>query len=90
MKGEPTNLEAALNCATKYEAYEQSLITQGTLSKSSAYALVADDDRPRRQSRAVNAVTGTGDDTAVQLHVDELQSLLEQSTKGIAALTCLS
>ena len=27
MKGQPTTLEAALNCAIKYEAYEHSLIT---------------------------------------------------------------
>ena len=87
MKGEPSNLEAALNSATKIEAYEQSLITQGTLSKSSAYTSVLDDDRPRRRSHAVNAVQGTGDDTAVQLRVDELQNLLEQAAKGIAALT---
>jgi len=46
MKGKPSNLEAALNCATKYEAYEHSLISQSTLSKSSAYTSVSDDDRP--------------------------------------------
>ena len=86
MKGEPSNLEAALNHATKIEAYEQSLITQGTLSKSSAYISVSDDDRPRHRSRAVNAVQGTGDDSAVQLRVDELQNLPEQATKGTAAL----
>ena len=87
MKGEPSNLEAALNyCSTKIEAYERLLITQGTLSKSSAYTSVSEEDRPRRQSRAVNALQGTGDDTAVQLRMDELQNLLEQATKGIAAL----
>ena len=86
MEGEPTTLEAALNCAIKYEAYEHSLITQGILSKTSAYTLAADDDRPRRRSRAVNAVQGTGDDTAVQLHMDSLQNLLEEATKGIASL----
>jgi len=63
MKGEPSNLEAALNCATKYEAYEHSLISQGTLSKSSAYTSVSDDDRPRCRSHAVNAVQGTGNDS---------------------------
>jgi len=78
MKGELSNLEAALNCAIKIETYEQSLITQGTL--------VSSDDRARRRSRAVNAVQGTGDDSTVQLHVDELQNLLEQATNGIAAL----
>jgi len=86
MKGEPSNLEAALNHATKIEAYEQSLIMQGTISKSPVYTSVSDDDQPRRQSLAVNAVQGTGDDTAVQLRMDELQNLLEQATKGIAAL----
>ena len=30
MKGEPCNLESALNYATKYEAYEHSLISQGS------------------------------------------------------------
>ena len=75
MKGEPSNLEAALNCATKIEAHEQSLITQGTLSKSSVYTSVSEEDRPRRRSRAVNAVQGTDGDSAVQLHVDESLSL---------------
>jgi len=56
MKGEPSNLETALNYATKYEAYEHSLISQGTLSKSSAYVSISDDDRPKRRSGAVNAV----------------------------------
>jgi len=59
MKREPSNLETALNCAIKLEAYKQSLTAQGTLT--------SDDDRTKRQSRAVNAVTGTGDDSAVQL-----------------------
>ena len=85
MKGEPSNLETALNYATKYEAYEHSLISQGTLSKSSAYASSSDDDRPKHRSRAVNAVQDTGNDTAPQLSVGELQNLLAQATKGIAA-----
>jgi len=36
LKGEPTNLEEALNFATKYEAYKSSLVSQGTLSQTSA------------------------------------------------------
>jgi len=84
MKGEPTTLETALNYATKYEDYEHSLISQGTLSKSSTYTSVSDDDRPRHRSRAVNAVQGTGDDMTAQLSVGELQNLLEQAMKAIA------
>jgi len=68
MKGEPTNLESALNFATKYEAYKCSLASQGTMSKSSAYTSISDDDdRPKRRSRAVNAVQDTSKDTAPQL-----------------------
>jgi len=48
-KGEPTNLESALNFATKHEAYQCSLVSQGTLSKTSAYMSISDDDdRPKR------------------------------------------
>jgi len=88
MKGEPSNLESALNYATKYEAYECSLVSQGTLSKSSAYITISDDDRPKRQSRAVNAAQDTGKDDAPQLSVGE--DLLMQDTKGIAALAAQS
>ena len=88
MKGEPTNLESALNYATKYKAC--SLVSQGTLSKSSAYMSISDDDRPKRRSRAVNAVQDTGKDAAPQLSVGELQDLLAQATKGIAALAAQS
>ena len=90
MKGEPSNLESALNYATKYEAYQCSLVSQGTLSKSSAYVSISDDDRPRRRSRAVNAVQDTGKDAAPQLSVGELRDLLAQATKGIAALAAQS
>ena len=86
MKGEPTTLESAYNSATKFEAYEQSLVTQGTLNRPLTYAVTSDDDRPGRRSRTVNAVTDAGDDAVDQLRVDELQSLLERATKGIAAL----
>jgi len=44
LKGEPTDLEGALNLATKYEAYKSSLVLQGTLSKTSSYASISDDD----------------------------------------------
>jgi len=90
MKGEPSNLESALNYATKYEAYQCSLVSQGTLSKSSAYILISDDDWPKRRSRAVNAVQDTGKDAAPQPSVGELQDLLAQATKGIAALAAQS
>jgi len=90
MKGEPTNLESALNYTTKYEAYQCSLVSKGTLSKSSAYISISDDDWPKRRSRAVNAVQDTGKDTAPQLNVGELQDLLVQATKGIAALAAQS
>jgi len=76
MKGEPSNLESALNYATKYEAYECSLVSQGTLSKSPAYISISDEDRPKHRSRAVNAVQDTGKDAAPQLSVGELQDLL--------------
>jgi len=84
------NLESALNYATKYEAYESSLVSQGTLSKSSAYISISDEDRPKRRSCAVNAVQDTGNDTAPQLSVGELQNLLAQATKGIATLAAHS
>jgi len=44
LKGEPINVESALNFATKYEAYKCSLVSQGTMSKSSAYTSISDDD----------------------------------------------
>jgi len=56
------------------------------LSKSSAYVSISDDDRPKRRSRAVNTVQDTGKDAAPQRSVGELQDLLAQATKGIAAL----
>jgi len=90
MKGEPSNLETALNYATKYEAYEHSLVSRGTLSKSSAYVSISGDDRPKRRSRAVNAVQDTGGDATPQLSVGELQDSLAQATKGIAALAAQS
>jgi len=90
MKGEPSNLETALNYATKYEACECSLVSQGALSKSSAYVSTSDDNRPKRRSRAVNAVQDTGGDTAPQLSMGELQDLLAQATEGIAALAVQS
>jgi len=91
MKGEPTNLESSLNFATKYEAYKCSLVSQGTLSKTSAHMSISDDDdRPKRRSRAVNAVQDTSKDSAPQLSADEVRDLLAQATKGIAALAAQS
>jgi len=91
LKGEPTNLESALNLATKYEAYKSSLVSQSTLSKSSSYASISDDDdRSKRPSRAVHAVQDTSKDTAPQLSPSELRDLLAQATKGIAALAAQS
>ena len=84
------NLESALNYATKYEAYECLLVSQGTLSKLSAYILISDEDRPKRRSRAVNAVQDTGGNTAPQLSVGELQDFLAQATNGIVALAAQS
>jgi len=56
IKGEPTNLESALNFATKYEAYKCSLVSQGTLSKSFAHMSISDDDdRPKRRLRLMSA-----------------------------------
>jgi len=91
LKGEPTNLESALNFATKHEAYKNSLVSQGTLSKTSADMSISDDDdRPRRRSRAVNVVQDTNKDSAPPLSADEVRDLLAQATKGIAALTAQS
>ena len=91
MKGEPTNLESALNFATKYEAYKCSQVSQGTMSKSSAYMMISDDDdRPKWRSRAVSAVQDTGKDATSQPMVGELQDLLAQASKGIAALAAQS
>jgi len=47
-------------------------------------------DLCKRRSHAVNAVQATGDNTAAQLSVGELQDLLAQATKGIAALAAQS
>jgi len=91
MKGEPTDLESALNFATKYEAYKCSLVSQGTLSQSSAQMSISDDDdRPKRRSRGVHAVQDKSKDSAPQLSPGELQDLLAQATKGIAALAAQS
>ena len=71
------------NTATTFEAYEQSLVKQGTLDRP----LTSDDDRPRRRARAVNAVTdGEDDEVMDQRRVDHLQNLLEQATKGIVTM----
>jgi len=51
---------------------------------------ISDDDRPKRRSRAVNAVHDTGKDAAPQLSMGELQDLLSQAKKGIAALAAQS
>jgi len=93
MKGEPTDLEGALNLATKHEAYKCSLISQGTLSKTSAHLSISDDDdRPKWRSCAVavNAVQDTSKDSAPPLSADEVRDLLAQATKGIAALAAQS
>jgi len=91
LEGEPTNLEQALSFATKHEAYKSSLVSQGTLSKTSAGMSVSDDDdRPRRRSHAVSAVQDTGKDSAPPLSADEVRDLLAQATKGIAALAAQS
>ena len=91
LKGEPTDLEGALNLATKYEAYKSSLVSQGTLSKSSSYAAILDDDdRSKRRSRAVHAVQGTSEDAESPLSPSEVWDLLTQATKGIAALAVQS
>jgi len=89
LEGEPTNLEQALNLATKLEAYKSSLVSQGTLRQSPANASLSDeDDRPKRRSRAVgvHAVRYKGKDPEPQLSPSELRDLLAQATKGIAAL----
>ena len=54
----------------------QSSVTQGTLT--------SDDDRGKRRSRAVNAVSdksGTDVDTDIRKRIDELQEMLEKATK---------
>jgi len=48
LKGETETLEEAYNCATKFEAYEQSLVKQGTLDRPLTCVGTSDDDRPRR------------------------------------------
>jgi len=53
MKGEPTNLEDALNFATKYEAYKSSLVSQGTLSQTSADMSISDDDDRQNSDHVV-------------------------------------
>ena len=91
LEGEPTNLEQALSLATKHEAYKSSLVSQGTLSKTSTGMSIADDDdRSRRRSHAVSAVQDSGKDSAPPLSADEVRDLLAQATKGIAALAAQS
>jgi len=88
MKGEPTDLEGALNLATKYEAYKCSLVSQGTLNQSSAQLLISDDDDwPKRRSRGVQ---DKRKDSEPQLSPSELRNLLAQATKGIAGLAAQS
>ena len=87
LKGEPKTLEEAYNSATKFEAYEQSLVKQGTLDRPLTCIGTSDDDRPKRRARAVNAVNdGEDDEVMDQRRVDHLQNLLEQATKGIVAM----
>ena len=86
LKGEPKTLEEAYNSATKFEAYEQSLVKQGTLDRPLTCIGTSDDDWPKRRARAMNVVTDGEDDVMDQRRVDRLQDLLEQATKGIAAM----
>ena len=87
LRGEPETLEEAYNTATTFEAYEQSLVKQGTLDRPLISVGTLDDDRPKRRARAVNAVTDHEDDEVMdQRRVDHLQNLLEQATKGINAM----
>jgi len=76
LEGEPTNLEQALNLATKLEAYKSSLVSQGTLRRS-----------PTNTSLSVK---DKGKDPEPQLSPSELRDLLAQATKGIAALAAQS
>jgi len=55
MKRELINFEAALNHAIKVEAYEQSLMCQGTLASDH------DEGRAKRRSRNVYAVSDQSD-----------------------------
>jgi len=85
MKEEPVNIEAALSCAIKVDAYEQSLVYQGTLT--------TDGRRTKRRSRTVYVVSVQYDAdhrTAVQRRIDELQGMLEKMTICIAALAARS
>ena len=71
LEGEPTNLEQALNLATRFEAYKNSLVSQGTLSQSPTNASLSDeDDRPKQRSRGVHAVKGKGKDLSL-IHISE-------------------
>jgi len=91
LEGEPTNLEQALNLATRFEAYKNSLVSQGTLSQSPTHVPLLDDkDRPKRRSRGVHAVKDKSKDSEQQLSPSELRALLAQATKGIAALAAQS
>jgi len=93
LEGETTNLEQALNLATKLEAYKSSLVSQGTLSQSPTNTPLSDeDDQPKRRSRAVgvHAVKDKGKDSEPQLSPSELRDLLAPATKGIAALAAQS
>ena len=82
MKREPQNVEAALSHTIKLESFEQSLSCKGTLINH-------DNGCSKRRSQTVYAVAELSDasENAVFCKpVDELQQVLVQVTKGIAAL----
>ena len=66
MKREPVNIEAAVSCAIKVEAYEQSLVCQGTLA--------TDKSRVKCRSCNVYAVSDqsdAGENAILRKHIDE-------------------
>jgi len=71
MKREPVNIEAALSCAIKLEAYEQSLVHQGALTNT----LTSEERWAKRWSRMVYAASDqsdTGENATIQKRMDEL------------------
>jgi len=82
MKSEHQNVEQALSRAIKLEACEPSLTVQSGVAK-------IDDNRHRRQSHAVVAVSDPpelGESATLCKKVQELQNTLAQATLQMAAL----
>ena len=84
MKKEPRNIEEALNYAIKLEAFEQSLMVSNGDNSAST-----DDSRVQKRQKYVYTVADpppVSETAVLQKQVTELQQVLAQATKGMAAV----